>query len=337
MDLRKDSLIVSEGFKSKYIDAFDSFCFQNCVLNILENYKIENAIDYLNLGLSLTVDFKKKCHFQYVTWQNSLLPRFSGLLELHFEKNGDIDDVICKNINLVNKGYPLILSCDTFYLPYTPFFHRSHGNHTLIMYDVNREKNQFKISDCFHTWKYNGYIDIGIIKEARKSNNEFDGGMFSGEPIELGWAKLERHGWQEERKSLILQNLNIYLSNYSAGRKGKRRYGKEALNEIFIYLKNCSIDKYVLLYRESYYFIKRRKLFFYYIGTFASIYTLYVEQNKVLFENMNKWEIWHKNLLKVGLKSDERKRIEICTMFWDLIIEEYKVYSTIESMVRALK
>lgn len=323
-------------FEQKYVDAFDSFCFQNSVLNVLKNYKIQNAIDYLNLGLSLTVVINRKCHFQYTTWKDSLLPEFSKKLELHFEKNESIDNVTNKNMELVKNGYPLILSCDTFYLPYTPYFYRSHGNHTLIMYGVNDEGNQVKISDCFHTWNYNDYIDIDIINRARQSKNEFDEGMFSGEPIELGWAKLERYGWKEERKSLILWNLNIYLSNYYAKRVGKYRYGKDALTEVLTYLRNCGIDMYVPLYRDSYYFVKRRKLFFYYLSTLTNIYILNNEQSLILLENMNRWETWHKNMLKVGLKLDEKKRVDICTMFGKLIIDEDKIYSIIENLVKVL-
>ena len=46
--------------EQKYYDEYETFCFQNCVRQILEYYEVENAFSYINASLSIIMELKHK-------------------------------------------------------------------------------------------------------------------------------------------------------------------------------------------------------------------------------------------------------------------------------------
>lgn len=329
---------IIDQTEQTYEEAFDSFCFQNSVINILNSYGITNAIDYLNLGVGLKLDFKESFHIIHDTWEECLLPAFRNNMYLEFSKVKDTDKVLKRNYDLVRAGVPLIIVCDSFFLPYTPFHNRSHGNHTVIMYDVDEQERNIKITDRFHTWNYKGLIDADLITKARQSDNEFDGGLFSGQPIELAWAELKRDQWDANRNELILENLNRTVSEYYVSEKGECLNGKNAYQEIYCFLNDEQDIDFYNMYSEIYYFIKKRTLFLFYLNYNCRDY--FIGDDTILqkyTDNLKQWNEWQNIVLKEGLKRNGKLKGKICNTYLSLIHEEQEIIDRLEKLADSIR
>ncbi len=329
---------IIEQSQQTYEEAFDSFCFQNSVINILHSYGITNAIAYLNLGVVLKLEQKEGYHIIHDTWEECLLPAYRENMQIEFSEKKDADKVRKTNYELVRAGIPLIIVCDSFFLPYTPFYKRSHGNHTVIMYDVDDQERKIKITDRFHTWNYKGFIDADLIMKARMSENEFDGGLFSGQPIELAWAKLECDKWEGRKEELIFENLNRTVSGYYVPEQDNCLYGKNAYQKICCLLNEGQDVDFYEMYTENYYFIKKRALFLYFLNYIYSRYMIGDERILQKYtNNLQTWNEWQNIVLKEGLKRNGRLNGRICGMYLGLIQEEQEIIDGLEKLAGSIR
>lgn len=254
-----------------YYDAYETFCYQNCIRQILEYYKVEDAFMYINACLSIILEVKNEGMYRVRFGKNAygLMPSVSQNM-FRVKDNRESYLVWKDNLEYIKRDYPVIVSVDSYYLNHLPFYRKSHGSHCMIA--VGEEKNMPVVIDWNAPWYYKGKVDLGEFLEARDSTNEADGGVFSGEPIKNNWAVVEKENWNISHEVLI----NDFLEG------SKVQYKKSSGNGIYygldVYLKFQDIlenMKYIeeglrkkemrVLYNAMYWPVKKKVFFEFYL------------------------------------------------------------------------
>lgn len=321
------------------IKEFDTFCYQNCIKQILEYYDIKNPMLYINTSMSMI--FKKNsiydCYYDYEG--RSVLPRFIN----NIINNKDIDtyNIWNNNLEYLHKGFPLIVKCDSYYLPYTSNYHKKHGRHSLILAGYNYYKNIVTIIDWSTLCTYKGDISLDIFLQARSSQNKFDGNRFSGIPINNEWSIIKRNNWEQDNKFLIKDLFKLSINQYYEVESYEEPRGIYAIKETILMLNEVNeftLNKQIEFLKKFHFalfrIIRRKKLFCYYI--FSSIGLVkdneYLQFYNYICNIYNEWDYILKIIIKsiYKQKSNINKLIEKFNLLYyleeNLYYRLYKLY-----------
>ncbi len=199
-----------------YDNEFESFCYQNCLRQILEYYGVKNAKLYINMSLDFNVHIKDDEVSIYDKGTRSLVPEWDFLVRREYF--GDDKETTAKvwkeNIYAVEKGQPIIVGVDTYYLNYLPYYHKNHGKHTVILGGYNKERDSVAVLDWYAPWFFSGEIPKEDFLDARRSRNESDGSVYSGDAIKNNWASIEKMEMKCNASELIYNQLQHSYEQY---------------------------------------------------------------------------------------------------------------------------
>lgn len=263
--------IINEE-KLTFYDAYESFCYQNCQRQILEYYKIENSLFYINSSRSLIIEEQDNYKFKikYNLSARSLLPSYDSNVKRIIKEERDYLDVWKDNLSLINNDIPIIVGVDSYFLSYLPFYKKSHGKHTLILSGYNEKEETVDIVDWFFPWFFKGKVDIRQFLEARDSKNDFDGGIYSGKPIYNNWAIVNNVGFHANYNDLIKETIEVSIKQFYESDNEKNTYhGIKALSyllELLIKIQDDNISddekkRFLKTLYNSMYFHNRRNFF----------------------------------------------------------------------------
>lgn len=232
--------------KQSFYEEYDTFCYQNCIRQILEYYNISHSNFYINTSLSFLIEINGENSYRIINEDvRGLIPTYKDCAKRIYpiNKNGNL--VWQENLEKLKKGIPLIVGVDSYYLPYLPYYKKSHGIHTVILTGYTEETNEVSIIDWFEPWFFKGNVRLDIFIEARNSKNEYDGGVFSGYPVYNNWAELEISGLNGRIDKLIDENIensiHQYFRKYS---KPNEKNGIHAWEYILNVLKEIKNNDY---------------------------------------------------------------------------------------------
>ena len=258
-----------------YYSGFESFCYQNCLRLLLEGSDISYASLYLNASLSLIIKYdevENKLNFMQHENIRSLIPDYLNRVEKHYYKsNADAEKIFLENIRLIrNKNIPIITGVDVFYLPYTPYYHKNHGTHTLLLCGYEEPQKWVYVVDWYEPWFYNGIIDKTEFLLARNSVSPYDGSIYSGEPILNNWAEVDIDGFNSDPTDLLKENIKLCLKQYFDEDKDLI-VGIQALKILKNYLScnDNTQEMYIELHKQLYIFLKRYKFFKQYLDIYG--------------------------------------------------------------------
>lgn len=297
----------------------DTFCFENCVLNILKYYKVQNPISYLNASLSIIL---KKDYIKPEIRSNKTILLINNE-KIHNSKHinkPDFEDWDQIN-NLLDRKIPVILFVDSFYLSYTKVYRKSHGIHTIVLID-NIKDDQYSVLDYGTFCQFFGIVSIDELKLARNSQNKYDGGLFSGIQINNKWKWVERFEYDACEKDLLRKTLISTLNQhfYSCAQDSEYIYGTEITKGIIdiidfiISTKNFGeYQKTISKLHEISFLISKKYTFFqYYLGNLSVSNQLY-EMINICNVIIKKWNLVNIYFIKWNMqldKFDPRKIIE---------------------------
>jgi hypothetical protein len=135
--------------KLKNIRPFNDFMFKSCYYHqLLTAYRYYGIKDELILMNSLSLydfndnEFKIK---EYEMLSNSELEKLSGLHHVQKKKSKDI---ITEIIKAIDRGMPIIIAVDCYYLSYREdTYKKRHVSHFILVYGYDREKKEFIINE----------------------------------------------------------------------------------------------------------------------------------------------------------------------------------------------
>lgn len=208
-----------------YYSELDNFCFESCVRQVLEGNSKHNVSVILNYSMGFIL-YEDRNHIMIESEQDysSILPTYSEYFHYYEESRVDYDKVWKENVLCLEKGNALIVGVDTFYLPYLPYFKKSHGKHAIIIAGYDKEKEEVYVIDWFSQWKYKGKFSASILHESREN---FDYGVKRMYP----WAYLDPLTNELDLKVAIAENICLTIKQYYT--KGKELQGIFALEHIY--------------------------------------------------------------------------------------------------------
>lgn len=222
-----------------YNKSYDTFCFQNCINYILQSNHIENSEFYINKSMSMNVkkssNYYLDCHFSFACYD--VVPQFMKKVKTN-NSTEDAYDVLMNIINDKSESTEIILGVDSYYLPYLPYYKKSHGLHSVILKHIDENKGKVFILDKMDPWMFEGYVDLNEFLQSRKSENKDDGGMFSNIPVKNRWKEISLLGWNGKIEQLVNQLIRLSIEQYYVAEEDEEEArGIGALSYITKYLK----------------------------------------------------------------------------------------------------
>lgn len=217
----------------------ESFCFQNCLRILLETKGIEDSFLYLDASLSLVykADEEGECLNTDDDIRGFISP-YSQYSRYYPQLTEDKLDVFKENMEYMAKhDEPIIVGVDTFYLPYATNYKKNHAIHTAILCGYDLYKKVVYLVDWYEPWCFKGEIELEKFLQARSSKNEYDGTVFSGQPIRNNWAKLDCV--EKIPKEVLLTQLVQKTKKQYFNCENESR-GTEAIKKIIEIIQNKS-------------------------------------------------------------------------------------------------
>ena len=200
--------------EQRYYDEYETFCYQNCLRQVLEYYKVKCAYLYINASLSIVYKEIDQDDFDISIDEEAygVLPSFGSKV---IRKSDDRDNRVIwdENTSYIEKDYPIIVTVDSYYLKHLPFYEKSHGRHCMVV--VGEVEDNAIVVDWQAPWFYKGKVDLEELFAARNSQNEADGGVFSGNAIKNNWAYIEKEGWEAEPSQLVKEIIEVTKHQYT--------------------------------------------------------------------------------------------------------------------------
>lgn len=289
-------------------NAYESFCYQNCLKILLQAKKIKNSWLYINSCTSMIYSgfLQLNCH----RGVRGLIPRFQDKVK-RINETRSTKEVFYENCEYIStKDEALITGVDTYYLPYASNYKKNHAKHTLILCGYDFNSNIVYVIDWYTPWFFKGTISISEFLKARESLNEYDGTIYSGDPIQNNWACINYIPEEEliphaAIKDVILESINKYYSSCD-------NIGAQALkhlkNDLIFYVQH-NYDKQVItkLYKSLFLIAKRHNFYLSYLENSKSLFgydfsSLILSQKQII----SKWDSFLMILLKFSVSASEK-------------------------------
>lgn len=317
--------VVLDIFETEliYHKEYDFFCFDSCVRQIIESYGNPHLYFIMNYSIGLEI-VRERGDFQIITEKDydCLLPEYLSRFHFYNGYNTGREQIWKDNKRVIQEGYPIIVDVDTYYLPYLPYFKKSHGKHAVII--AGYDDDMVTIIDWFSTWLFKGRINSQQLWDARLPYNR--------SAINGSWAYLEKFDQKVLDVSyLIRRNIEITLNQYCT--QGESIRGINALEEIIFILekeRDCDLIslKWFISYlsRELHITAMRKSLFVLFL---KSAYNITGE--KMIFDCLNNMtinvQIWTKLIyqLMIGSYKPEMCFFRIIYLIHEIIKLETKV------------
>lgn len=231
--------------------AFEAFCKQNCLQQVLHYYGVEDSYKYMDTSLNMFLYKLEGTENDYDAELRDSLLHEEYLEKLSRYEYEDVNprDIWLKNKEILTKEkIPIIVSLDLYEMEYSKTFQIYHNNHSVILCGYEQE-NPILI-DCYQ-WKFKGEVLLEQYLKARNSECPFDDSPFSGMPINNSWFVAESENWAGNIEELLKKTIEHTLSGYyeNTGTDKEKFYGIEAfhkLKELFFMMREGQSDERIL-------------------------------------------------------------------------------------------
>ena len=233
---------------------------------------------------------------------------------------------------------------DVYHLPYTPFYHKKHSFHSLILSGWNEHEKIWSIVDWYPPWFYRGTIETAELESARSSSNEGDG-ILSGYPINYMCAEVSRTGWDKRGKELISLQIQQQLNMYYSEEQQNTYKGYRAIKQLFSLIEkdleyNIDQRKSLLedIYQKCYFVPTRKNLFKWYLETASKYYgpIYYTQAVSLHQETIQAWKGLLSLLIKGSMTFDEKVHDMILKQMLLIYEKEKMSYYTVYELSRII-
>lgn len=300
------------NLQMSFEDEFEGACFQNCILQILRYYNIDYPELYINYSMTTVMKYNSIMDFNI--YFNNKTYGLSALVDNNMfrtDENRSTEEVWLSNKHNIESGVPIIVCVDGFYLNYLPYYQKQHCRHNIILAGYN--KTEVYVVDWYKSWFFKGNVLLKDFLKARESENEFDGGIYSGIPIRNNWAILIRENWNVSKIDLIVDTLETSIKNYYSDNTnaneicGINVYKKIlAILKIVIDSESEDNSKMILsnIHKELYCTINRKRFFAFWLKEISQYYkksVLIQQALSTIVSLVSEWEKIRAIVIKLSI------------------------------------
>ncbi len=304
-------------FPFQFDNDYHFFCTHSAVCQILTYYKVNNPDTYLNTSVGCKLQLEQDVNYRMILDLYPVLNEYKDYCTFYKETE-ESKAIIEADKYYLEQGSPIIMGVDSFMLPYHPNYKKKHGAHAIFLVDYNDGLQEATIIDrnsAFYTFK--GTMSYNDLKEARFSDNEWNGQINSGGKISRESIVMHKNKWLN-LKQTALDNLkytiNAQIENYYKCYKEKDAiYGLSAvlylINKIDYILNRSNRQQEDLLYLHAQLMpqVEMKKLLLRNLLFTKRQFSIENQHfNKVCTQTqitVSKWNILLKLLLKASYKS----------------------------------
>lgn len=325
--------------EQKYHSDLESYCDQNCILQVLNHYGIRNPLLYFDTAPNIHL-FKESMGPQEYNVEfnsNYMIGAYNNKIHKYVPDHKNNQEIWEENRARLREGVPIIAGIDMFCLPYSSNYNTYHSNHKCILCGYSEDDRYATLIDCYE-WSYKGDVLLTEFLKARSSSCPRDESPYSGFPIDNIWLEVEDSNWsmdiRENLRMTIDKTVTQYyeneLTNYDSD-----YYGVAALlkiKQLFQEKKDSNdIEKKELITNIRITFLclyTHQKLFRYYMNEASTYVNLGIVSD--VLESLNEGiELWRKAtimMLKGTVSVTENSYLKIINRISELIEFEEKRY-----------
>lgn len=332
-----------------YDSDFESFCDQNCIVQVLSHYEVKQPILYLDASLNLALhkDETKPIGFDVLFHNNWMRKEYQHKVQKYKSIEKNELELWEENKRRLREGIVLITGIDSYHLDYSTNYQLYHSNHKCITCGYTEDGKKATVIDCYE-WKFKGDVALEQFFNARASNCPKDDSPYSGYPIQNEWNEVDDFGWSIDSVKALKQTVDATLTDFyerSAIKSEEDYYGISAMKKIYqLFLENK-----VLNTGEQIQFITNVRIVFLFLYTRLKLFRAYVKEaaNSVNLTMLHtlldslEWDIqaWRKTvtvMLKGTVSINEKRYLRIADKIRELIeLEEkrYRILTDISSIL----
>lgn len=201
-----------------YNSYFHYHCLKNCFYQLLQYYGVPNAYLYIDIAMHFSLTAATDLCKCAIDNDIASLDTISLLRPYEIRKQFDHRQMANEYLSkALEDETPVIVTVDTFYLPYQLAYHKYHGSHAIFI--CKEMEDAYLIVDWYEPHYYKGLLNKTDLELARGSQYQSEDNPFSHiYPHYQSWAfqpDIARALQDKEETPVFLQNMkNIYQNFY---------------------------------------------------------------------------------------------------------------------------
>lgn len=319
-------------------EIYPLYCFSNCLAILLRYKGALNSDLYINATLGVKGCTKSGAF--YIGEKDdskSVLPSLDGIYKKVICLGRDSREVLEENIDYIEKhNCPLLVDVDTFYLPYATNYNVNHALHTLLLLG-RKGANEVQVLDWYSPWFFYGSIEEEIYMNARKSQNPYDGTIYSGMDVDNNYRVLNDDIPHRSSESLLLEMLKCSEA-YCKCSSDDEYLGARAYVNFRSFLKDSYNTEHSVDYsNQMYKILSRYKLWTEYL---IKAQTMVSVDNSVLImksqELAEQIDVLRYLLIKMKFRKSDINKSKILQRLDEIIQKQYELEELITEKIKQL-
>jgi len=335
-----------------YDTSFHYHCLKNCFRQILEYYGVLNAYLYIDVASRFSVTVPKD--LEYCTVSNDIasldvIPVLSPYVkQQQFNDPQTAEFVLSKNLAT---GSPVIVTVDTFYLPYQLTYNKYHGSHAIII--CSESGKDYQIVDWYEPHYFKGCLSKKDLRLSRGAQCNSNDNPFSK-------INTNYYSWLFQRdiseqlakisgEFIFEQSIqNVYNNFYNQEQSflyNNKFFGTSALEKWINYISHIFESEYTLINKNFFQELHNSVFLLYITKRLLKYYIFKYKKNfsdveKALDIDMNSIIEAYQNLLFIIMKikmlmkgNDYKKIIDIMKK---ILSQEIEVGMKIKKMIKGV-
>lgn len=325
----------------EFKNEFCSFCYSNCVYQILQSRKIENPLFYINTTFDLIFEQKadRLFNIERVLSEHALLPKYQQfeIINVIKEKEG----VWKKDIELLQKYDEIIVDMDLFGLSYQNTYRVKNGMHAVVLCGYDDLLSQVKVIDNYievpDLEYFAGKLPLEKYIEARENRTGYKN--LSDIKVKRGVIQAFIHHEQltPNYPEMLKETWKGMRKYYISGQDGHRIRGCAALKALANSMNQLTITDtdWVLtqineLFMDIHMITQSYRLLSLYICSISEHVDVSIEQYCNVVQKLSKkLEVIKMMIYKIKISGVVSKLDKVVTKLYevvDLSIEEKEIY-----------
>lgn len=326
----------------KTLSGIESFCYQNCQRILLEAMGVQHSVLFLNASLSFR--FRPETGELFLDENiRSLLPSLLGhVSRTYYPKGTNAMEVFEENLSyMAEHNMPIIVGVDSYYLPYASNYQKNHAKHTLLLCGFDAGTELVYVIDWYPNWYYKGTVPLTLFLQARASENEDDGTIYSGKSIENNWAIIE--GITNRKPRLLLRELlEVTEKEYYNDSASGRDYlsGPTAIESLAKYVGDIEQgEEFRRIHKPIKVMMKRYDFFRQYLECYDEQGNQEVIKQLIrrLEEESEEWDRVTMLTVKASMSLSTRVKEKIGQCFERIILLESEIKKSIEQLKESIQ
>lgn len=310
---------------------FEFYCYKNCLRLLYKYYGEKFPMNKIFCGKAFSIE---KGELICDKNDNGIFCQNNEEVIEYSLKDYSMKEIYIKDKEFLDRGKPIIIAVDPYFLPYSKYYMEKHAYHTVILINLFEERNSTHILDWYVDEKYDGEVSIDDLDLARTSKNE-GGGIMNFTPINArSFVLINSSNSITAEESLYYFSKRVFLNFYLEGWSSLVSI-ENTYEEILQKGKRDWDDRFHITFKELMFLYTRTELETYYFKSIINLLQV-GDIDQIMLENneiIKKLKLVRAVGTKLTFSYNDSNINDFLKYFRDYLSLERKKYSRLAELM----